>query len=104
MKLADELKRTSRRNPISLYYDKLVRDMREEAREGGAYRVVSISPKNYNPMCKKLMNDGFDVSIYNFNIDNPSHLVYIVWDKERFEESLKDNESIDIKTFHHGLI
>lgn len=103
MKLADELKRTCRRNPLSLYYDMLVSDMRKEAKEGGGYRVVSISPNNYNPLCKKLMNDGFDVRIYNFNVDNPSHLVYIIWDKDKFEEVLKESD-LDVKTFHYGLI
>ena len=102
-KIADEFKRYSRRNPITMYYEKLIDDMREEAREGGHHKVIQIAPTYYNEICKKLQNDGFTVIIYNFNIDNPSHMVYIVWDRERFDEALKDS-NIDTKTFHYGLI
>ena len=48
MKLADELRRESRRSPITLYYETLLRDMRLEAREGGNHKIVQIAPKWYN--------------------------------------------------------
>ena len=101
--IADEFKRKSRRNPIIMYYEKLIRDMRLEAEEGGHHKVIQIAPSYYNEICKKLMKDGFTVIISNFNIDNPSHMVYIVWDKERFDEALKDSD-VDTKKFHYGLI
>ena len=34
MKLADEFRRYSRRNPISIYYDTLLSDMKQEAQDG----------------------------------------------------------------------
>lgn len=104
MKLADELRRASRRNPISIYYDMLIRDMRKEANEGGNHKIIQIAPTNYNAICKKLLNDGFDVKIYNFNIDNPTYMVYIVWDREKFDEVLKENTDIDTSKFHNGLV
>jgi hypothetical protein len=104
MKLADEFRRYSRRNPISMYYDKLIREMKLEAQEGGHHKVEQIAPEYYNDICRKLNNDGFEVMIYNFNIDNPSHMVYIVWDRERFEEALKDSDNIKLSDFHYGMI
>lgn len=103
MKLADEFRRYSRRNPISIYYDTLLSDMKQEAQEGGNHKIVQIAPDYYNDICRKLKNDGFEVMIYNFKVDNPSHMVYIVWDKERFDTDLKDSD-IDVKNFHYGLI
>jgi hypothetical protein len=104
MKLADELRRESRRSPITLYYETLLRDMRLEAREGGNHKIVQIAPTYYNNICQRLLKEGFEVRIYNYKVDNPSHMVYIIWDKERFDESLKDNDDIDLKNFHYGLI
>lgn len=103
MKLADEFRRESRRNPMTMYYEKLLKMMREEAREGGHHRVEQVAPTYYNELCKKLQNDGFKVIIANFNVDNPSHMVYIIWDEERFNEDLKDSD-IDKSKFHYGLI
>ncbi len=104
MKLADEFRRECRRSQTVLYYEALLRDMRQEAREGGAYKVIQISPTYYNVICKKLITDGFDVRIYNFKVDNPSHMVYIIWDKEKFEKILSESEDINLKNFHYGLI
>ena len=104
MKLADELRRESRRSPITLYYETLLRDMRLEAREGGNHKIVQIAPKWYNTIYQKLTKEGFEVKIYNYNVDNISHMVYIIWDKEKFDEVLKDNTDIDPNNFHNGLI
>jgi hypothetical protein len=103
MKIAEEFRRYSRRNPISMYYERLLRVMKEEAQEGGHHRVEQIAPVYYNDICRKLQNDGFKVMIYNYKVDNPSHMVYIVWDEERFKEDLKDSD-ITLDKFHYGLI
>jgi hypothetical protein len=104
MKLAEEFRRESRRNPMTIYYETLLRDMRLEAREGGNHKIIQLAPNHYNTICKKLLNDGFEVRIYNYNVDNVSHMVYIIWDGEKFNEYLKDNTDIDPKNFHYGLI
>lgn len=106
MKLADEFRRISRKSPTVLYYDMLIRDIKNEALEGGNHKTVTLSSESYNVICKKLLNDGFTVIIYNFNIDNPSHLTYIVWDKERFDKDFEENEDIKNKKIklHYGLI
>lgn len=104
MKLADELRRECRRNPISLYYTMLISDIWKEAREGGTHKVITLNTVNYNTICKKLLNDGFTVFIYNYNIENSSHMTYVIWDKERFDESFKDNKDAKDKPMHYGLI
>lgn len=104
MKLADEFRRACRRSPLVLYYDVLLRDMKLEAQEGGMYKVVTIANENYNAVCKKLLNDGFTVMIYNYNPENNSHMTYIIWDKERFDKDFAESEdSKDVK-LHYGLI
>ena len=104
MKFADELKRLSRRNQMTMYYEILMGDLRREAFEGGNHKIITLSSENYNPICHKLLRDGFEVIINNYNPDNMSHMTYIIWDKDKFNESLKDAEDIDPKSFHYGLI
>lgn len=104
MKLADELRRESRRHPISLYYSMLIADIREEARHGGNHKVVTLSSENYNPICKKLLTDGFEVMIYNYDSNNSSHMTYIIWDKEKFNEAFNENKEAKDKPKHYGLI
>ena len=106
MKLADEFRRISRKSPTVLYYDTLLRDIKSEALEGGNHKVVTLSSESYNIICKRLMADGFNVMIYNYNNENSSHLTYIIWDKERFDKDFKENEDVknnNIK-LHYGLI
>ena len=106
MKLADELRRISRKSPTVLYYDTLLRDIKSEALEGGNHKVVTLSSESYNIICKRLITDGFDVMIYNYNNENSSHLTYVIWDKERFDKDFKENEDVknnNIK-LHYGLI
>ena len=45
--IADEFKRKSRRNPIIMYYEKLIRDMKLEAEEGGHHKVIQIAPNSF---------------------------------------------------------
>ena len=106
MKLADELRRMSRKSPTVLYYDALLRDIRTEALEGGNHKVITLSPDNYNVICKRLLSDGFSVMIYNYDAENPSHLTYIIWDKERFDNDFNENEEVKNKNIklHYGLI
>ena len=104
MKFADELRRLSRRNQMTMYYEILMGDLRREAFEGGNHKVITLSSSNYNPICSKLLRDGFDVIINNYNPDNMSYMTYIVWDREKFNEALKEAEDIDPKSFHYGLI
>ena len=102
--LADELKRLSRRDKLILYYELLTSDLKEEAYMGGNHKVINIGSENYNAVCKRLLKDGFEVIINNYNHENPSYMVFIVWDKEKFEEALKENTDIDKTKFHYGLI
>ena len=104
MKYADELRRLSRRNPITNIYESLLRDFKLEAQEGGNHKVITFAKNNYNPIVKKLLSDGFTVIINNYDAEHESHMTYIVWDKEKFDEALKDSEDIDTSTFHYGLI
>lgn len=106
MKLADELRRMCRKSKIVLYYDALLRDIKREAQEGGTHRVVTIADTNYNQVCKKLLNDGFTVMIYNFSEDNSSYVTYIIWDKERFDKDFAENEDVKNKKvkLHYGLV
>lgn len=103
MKIADEFRRACRRNQMTIYYEMLLRDMRTEAREGGTHKIVHIASLNYNTICKKLLNDGFTVMIYNFDENNNTHVTYIIWDKERFDKDWECEEHENIKT-HYGLI
>ncbi len=104
MKFADELRRLSRRNQMTIYYEMLMGDLRREAFEGGNHKVVTLSKGNYNPICSKLLRDGFEVIINNYNPENMSYMTYIIWDKEKFNEALKEATDIDPKSFHYGLI
>lgn len=103
-KYADELKRLSRRQPYILMYESLLKDLRLEAQEGGNHKVVAFSKENYNPIVKKLLADGFEVIINNYDAEHESHLAFIVWDKERFDEILEEATDIDKTKFHYGLI
>ncbi len=67
MKIADELRRLSRRNPMTIFYESLLRDLRLEAQEGGNHRVVTFAKSNYNPIVNKLLKDGFKVIINNYD-------------------------------------
>ena len=104
MKYADELRRLSRRNPISVMYEILLRDLKLEAQEGGNHKVITLAKSNYNLITKKLLNDGFEVIINNYNNDNESYMTFIIWDKEKFNEALEEATDIDKSTFHYGLI
>lgn len=104
MKFADELRRLSRRNPITNYYEALLRDLKTEASEGGNHKIVTFATSNYNIITKKLLNDGFTVIINNYDESHESHVTYIVWDKENFDKYLEENTDIDTSTFHYGLI
>lgn len=104
MKYAEELRRLSRRHPHTIMYESLLRELKLEAQEGGNHKIVTFATSNYNPIAKKLLNDGFEVIINNYDAEHESHMAFIVWDKERFNEALKEAEDIDPKTFHYGLI
>ena len=104
MKYADELRRLSRRNPLTNFYEGLLRNLKEEASEGGNHKIITLSKSNYNPVAKKLLNDGFTVVINNYDAEHESHVTYVIWDKEKFDEALKDAKDIDTSTFHYGLI
>lgn len=104
MKYADELRRLSRRNPITNYYESLLRDLKVEASEGGNHKIITLAKNNYNLIAKKLLTDGFEVIINNYDEEHESHLTYIVWDREKFNEYMNDNTDIDKSTFHYGLI
>lgn len=104
MRYADELRRLSRRNPITNIYESLLRDLKLEAQEGGNHKVVTFATNNYNPIVKKLLSDGFTVIINNYDAEHESHMTFIIWDKEKFDEALKDATDIDTSTFHYGLI
>lgn len=104
MKYADELRRLSRRQPYILMYEGLLRDLKLEAQEGGNHKVVAFSKSNYNPIVSKLLKEGFEVIINNYDAEHESHMAFIVWDKEKFDEALKEATDIDQSTFHYGLI
>lgn len=104
MKYADELRRLSRRQPYILMYEGLLRDLKLEAQEGGNHKVVAFSKPNYNPIVSKLLKEGFEVIINNYDAEHESHMAFIVWDKEKFNEALKEATDIDQSTFHYGLI
>ena len=104
MKYAEELRRLSRRQPYILLYEGLLRDLKLEAQEGGNHKVVAFSTANYNPIVKKLLAEGFEVIINNYNEEHQSHMTFIIWDREKFDEALKDATDIDQSTFHYGLI
>lgn len=104
MKFADELRRLCRRNQMTIFYEVLMGDLKKEAFEGGNHKIITLSSDSYNPICKKLLRDGFEVIINNYNPENMSHMTYIVWDKDKFNEALKEAEGIDQKSFHYGLI
>ena len=104
MKYADELRRLSRRNPITNIYESVLRDLKLEAQEGGNHKVITFAKANYNPIVKKLLIDGFTVIINNYDEEHESHMTFVIWDKEKFDEALKDAEDIDTSKFHYGLI
>jgi hypothetical protein len=104
MKLADEMRNICRRPPSRLYYDNLIDEIRKEAREGGAYKIVALSPNNYDFMAKKLVQDGFNVLIYNYNPENPSHMTYIVWDRPAFDKWLSEHEEMTIEDFRDDTV
>lgn len=104
MKFADELRRLSRRHPMTNYYEALLRDLKNEASEGGNHKIILLAKNNYNTIAKKLLNDGFEVVINNYDVEHESHMTFVVWDREKFNEALKEAEDIDPKTFHYGLI
>lgn len=104
MKLADEFRRMCKKSPLVLYYDVLLRDMKLEAQEGGTHKVITLANNNYNLICKKLINDGFTVMIYNYDETNNSHMTYIIWDKERFDKDFAENEDAKKVKLHYGLI
>ncbi len=106
MKLAEKLKTISRTDPMELYLNAIKRDMRAEAEEGGIYKIISVAADMYNDLCKAMMDEGFEIMIYNFKEDNSSYYVYIIWDKEKFDELIAQNESFTNKdvVLHYGLI
>lgn len=104
MKYADELRRLSRRSPITNMYEALLRDLKAEAQEGGNHKIITFAKDKYNPIVKKLLSDGFTVIINNYDEEHESHMTYIVWDKDKFDEALKESTDIDTSTFHYGLI
>lgn len=104
MKYAEELRRLSRRQPYILMYEGLLRDLKLEAQEGGNHKVVAFSTANYNPIVKKLLAEGFEVIINNYDAEHESHMAFIIWDKEKFNETLKEATDIDTSKFHYGLI
>ena len=105
MKLAEELNKIAHTDPMELYYAALERDMRAEAQEGGIHKIVAIADSMYNEVCQHLMDEGFEVMIYNYNAENPSHYVYIVWDSETFhKEFIDDNPNLKDVTLHFGLL
>lgn len=104
MKYADELRRLSRRNPITNIYEGLLRDLKNEAQEGGNHKVIALAKDNYNPIVKKLISDGFTVIINNYDVEHHTHMTFVIWDKEKFDEALKEATDIDKSTFHYGLI
>ena len=66
--------------------------------------VVTFSKDNYNPIVEKLLKDGFEVIINNYDSQNESYMTFIVWDKEEFDNILKEATHIDTSKFHYGLI
>lgn len=102
--LADELKRLSKREPYITMYEDLLEQLMAEARMGGNHRVVTFSKENYNPIVKRLISDGFDVIINNYDPQNESYMTFIVWDKEEFDKILEEATHIDKSKFHYGLI
>lgn len=104
MKFADEMRKLCRRNKITIYYERLLGDIKEEAFEGGTHKVITIASTYYNEICRRLTRDGFKVMIYNYNEANTSYMTYIVWDEERFYTDLKESTDINPKNFHTGLV
>lgn len=106
MKLAEELREICNSDPMELYVEALKRDLRSEALEGGIFKIVSIAPNMYNDVCQMMMDEGFEVMIYNYKEDNPTHYVYIIWDSEKFHELINQNLSFHNEevVLHYGLI
>ena len=104
MKYAEKLRKLSKTDKNIIMYEDLLEQLRFEAREGGNHMVVTFSKANYNPIVEKLLEDGFEVAINNYNADNESYMTFIIWDKEEFDRILKEATHVDASTFHYGLI
>ena len=104
MKYAEKLRKLSKTDKNIIMYEDLLEQLNLEAREGGNHMVATFSKTNYNPIVEKLLEDGFEVIINNYNADNESYMAFIIWDKEEFDKILKEATHIDTSTFHYGLI
>lgn len=104
MKYAEKLRELSKTDKNIIMYEDLLEQLRLEAREGGNHMVVTFSKVNYNPIVEKLLKDGFEVIINNYDSQNESYMTFIVWDKEEFDKILKEATHIDTSKFHYGLI
>ena len=104
MKYAEKLRKLSKTDKNIIMYEDLLEQLNLEAREGGNHMVATFSKVNYNPIVEKLLEDGFDVIINNYNADNESYMTFIIWDKEEFDKILKEATHVDASTFHYGLI
>lgn len=104
MKYAEKLRKLSKTDKNIIMYEDLLEQLNLEAREGGNHMVATFSKANYNPIVEKLLEDGFEVIINNYNADNESYMTFIIWDKEEFDKILKEATHIDTSTFHYGLI
>ncbi len=102
--LAEELKRLSKREPYVTMYEDLLEELMAEARAGGNHMVVTFGKDNYNPIVERLISDGFEVIINNYDPQNVSYMTFIVWDKEEFNKILEEATHIDKSKFHYGLI
>jgi hypothetical protein len=104
MKLAKRLLKESNRNPEDRYYNQLIKELHEEACEGGKYKVIVLNSEHYNTICQRLIKNGFTVMIYNFNPENTTYLTYIIWDKEFFDKNFAENTEMKDKPVHYGLV
>lgn len=104
MNIAENLKQLSKREPYVSMYEDLLEHATSEARMGGNHMVVTFSKDNYNPIVERLISDGFEVIINNYDSQNESYMTFIVWDKEEFDKILKEATHIDTSKFHYGLI
>lgn len=104
MNVAENLKQLSKREPYVSMYEDLLEQATSEARMGGNHMVATFGKDNYNPIVEKLLKDGFEVIINNYDSQNESYMTFIVWDKEEFDKILKEATHIDTSKFHYGLI
>lgn len=104
MNVAENLKQLSKKDPYLFMYEDLLEQAMGEARMGGNHMVVTFSKENYNPIVEKLLKDGFEVIINNYDPQNESYMTFIIWDKEEFDKILKEATHIDTSKFHYGLI